>query len=204
MKYDGIEFTNYDLDSGFSRNDVRMLFQQDNNFYSVTYRYKDTTILEIDSMSIFKYNFGNWERIFSTDIDMQTMKFSYNIIENVLYAVQNEGSSWGIYSFNGSMFVKIIDIINELMPMQYAPFGGNAINDMLIDAFLPADETINLFNWNGKKWSREIRRDGLGGIAYVKGFGDKYFCVQGRYYTTYVFVGRRKPQNLNLESGGME
>jgi len=184
INYNGSTFTYYSIDSNYS---FRTIFEQDNDLYCVA----DYNPVYPDTLSIFKFETNSWSKVYSC-YNVSRIKFTLSFIGEHLFGTMTQSIGQTLYSFNGTTFIKVMDI-NQFTKSQYETFGGPNLNDVLMHGWAPdnGDTTFDILNWNGNKWSREVKNF-YGILYYVKGFGNKYFCVSVSDLTSYVLIGTRK------------
>ena len=194
-KFDGINFSKYIIDTNYGSSShyisTRILTDGNNNLCCVHLR--DSTNYNVTSgiryFKFYKFNNNSGEFDLLTSIKYKDQHGSYGPstprrIGNKMYTVSSEG----LFEFDGYTFNKITDIGPILHPHPYV--AGTGPNDLMISGILETNlnQSVCLFNWNGKKWSKEDRfLSNASSSNYLVYLNNMYICVD--FIPTYnIFI----------------
>jgi len=179
-RYDGAEFHRYDLDSGFRPNNN--FVKNSEGLFVHTLKYSGEIA---DTSRIYKFDGVKFVPVYSVKAD-NSFATNYQIAEmnNLIYSPRYDG----LYKFAGNNFNKIIS-----PPGHFDIYmGGKNENNFIIEAYSGNyGDTTYFINWNGNKWSKELR--------IIRGLISKIHKVSENYYFTifdhprlYFYTGRPK------------
>ena len=140
--------------------------------------------------SILKYENDNWNKVYTVYNNSTNGLIGYNLINNNFYILESNDNSGFFYKFTGNDITKIMDLNKFKVNGIDGCFAGNTETDLLYSCYLSIDSFGHLFNWNGSKWSKELR---IGfGPAYARGFQNTYIAIYEGTGITYIYKGTRK------------
>jgi hypothetical protein len=188
IKFDGINLTYYSFNPNQIFSMYANFFEQDNQLYSVGYTYDE--FYWVDSVFFYKYTNSQWEMVYNRGYSEPHIFFTnYSIIDGTLYSIEQDG----IYKFTGDNFVKFFNIEQSIFgPTEYhSLFAGATENNILIQNSTDSQYYSGFYNWNGKKWSCELKYFHNPFYANICVDGH-YFLFTGSYYNAYFYRGKPK------------
>lgn len=169
FRYDGqTNFENYRfVDTSFTISN--MVAINGELFAVATKVFHDTLGLnDSTTLAIFKYDGLDWSKAyFKSFHQSDSLFYAVRIVNKNIYAIKEND---GILKFNGTDFIKIVNISQfEISPS--AEMGGN-----LPLNFIVANRDHKLYNWNGNKWSRELEDNNVL-FWKIEQCNGAYFCL---------------------------
>jgi hypothetical protein len=174
LKYYNGSFTKYKFDSTFQfskffQDELQNLYcmqERDSSNPEGTYRK--------EYQYFYKYLSQNWNLVYlyitETHYEIDTYITPCQV-RNEIFGIGKDG----IYKFDGNSYRKIINSDNFHLE-NYSSISGSSSTNLLVVGYEGSwSGFVNFYNWNGKKWSKEYTKIGLG-YPMITYSNNNYLC----------------------------